>query len=113
MNSSLKEYLFSFDGRINRKQYWMYVLPLIIILVVIPGLIFGIESQEAKTILTIGSLISVWPGLAIQVKRWHDRNKSGWWVLIAVIPIIGIWALIENGFLKGDESDNFYGQPPA
>ena len=113
MNNNLKNILFSFEGRINRKQYWSYVIPLIIILFLLPAIIFGVESKEAGTITLIGSLLTLWPSLAVQVKRWHDRNKSGWWVLIAIIPIIGIWALIENGFLKGDEEENFYGQPPA
>ena len=52
--------------------------------------------------------------LAIQVKRWHDRNKSGWWVLIGLIPLIGgIWALIETGFLAGDDGENRFGWPSA
>jgi uncharacterized membrane protein YhaH (DUF805 family) len=52
-------------------------------------------------------------GLAISIKQWHDRGKSGWWVLIGLIPFIGaIWALIETGFLEGDPGDNQYGPNP-
>ena len=54
--------------------------------------------------------LSWWVSLAISVKRWHDRGKSGWWVLIGFIPIIGgLWALIETGFLGGDPGPNQYG----
>ncbi|MDK1017721.1 MAG: DUF805 domain-containing protein, partial [Actinomycetota bacterium] len=46
-------------------------------------------------------------------KRWHDRDKSGWWMLIAFVPIIGgLWAFIETGLLQGTESDNQYGPNP-
>ena len=52
--------------------------------------------------------------LAVWAKRWHDRGKSGWWNLIALIPIIGpIWALVESGFLKGDCGSNRYGHEDA
>ncbi len=43
----------------------------------------------------------IWCGLTIQAKRWHDRDKSAWWILIGLLPVIGpIWALVENGFLR-------------
>ena len=49
----------------------------------------------------------------MQVKRWHDRGKSGWWVLIALIPLVGpIWAIIETGFLPGTSGPNEYGPDP-
>lgn len=53
-------------------------------------------------------------GIAVSVKRFHDRGKSGWWVLVGLIPIIGaFWLLIENGFLDGTPGDNQYGPPPG
>jgi uncharacterized membrane protein YhaH (DUF805 family) len=52
----------------------------------------------------------IWVGLAVQVKRWHDRNKSGWWVLVGFIPYIGgIWQIIECGCLRGTEGENRFG----
>jgi uncharacterized membrane protein YhaH (DUF805 family) len=57
--------------------------------------------------------VLIWPALALQVKRWHDRDKSGWWVLIAFIPIIGaFWVLIECGFLDGTPGPNRFGPSP-
>ena len=50
----------------------------------------------------------------VHIKRFHDRDKSGWWVLIGLIPIIGaIWLLIELGFLKGTPGPNRFGSPVA
>lgn len=57
----------------------------------------------ALVIWFIGSLLVGWMNCAVWAKRWHDRGKSGWWTLIALIPFgIGwIWAMIELGFLEG------------
>lgn len=56
-------------------------------------------------------LFSWWIGLAILVKRWHDRDKSGFMVFILLIPVIGfLWTLIEVGFLPGTVGPNRYGQ---
>lgn len=52
--------------------------------------------------------------LAVQVKRWHNRNKSGWWVLINCVPLIGaIWVFVEAGPLAGDQASNNFGAPSA
>jgi uncharacterized membrane protein YhaH (DUF805 family) len=51
--------------------------------------------------------------LAVFAKRWHDRDKSGWWSLILLVPFIGsIWALVECGCLPGTEGPNRYGADP-
>ena len=56
----------------------------------------------------------LWSSLAVQTKRWHDRNKSGWWNLIGFVPIVGpIWAFIELGFLQGTYGANRYDLRPA
>ena len=52
-----------------------------------------------------------WIGLSVQVKRWHDRGKSGWWGLINLIPIIGqVWVFIECGVLRSTAGDNRFGR---
>ena len=108
----LKRYLFSFEGRVTRLEYWMFYVPLIIgyIIVFIFAAVFGEEA--ATIILYLLGLVYIWSVIAIQVKRWHDRDKSGWWILINIIPIIGFWALIENGFLSGTEGKNRFGEDP-
>jgi uncharacterized membrane protein YhaH (DUF805 family) len=55
----------------------------------------------------------LWPSMAIMVKRWHDRDKRGWWALVVFVPVIGwIWALIENGLLRGTAGANRFGAEP-
>ena len=52
-------------------------------------------------------------GLATATKRYHDRNKSGWWILIVFVPVIGaIWYFVECGFLRGTRGPNPYGPDP-
>ena len=115
---TMKEILFSFKGRIPRKTYWYSVLGLMLISVLAMIVLTGIGamfSQNAAIFLPLLIYIPLtWSSLAIQVKRWHDRNKSGWWVLMGLVPVIGgIWVLIETGFLAGDEAENRFGQPTS
>ena len=58
--------------------------------------------------------INAWIFLAVHVTRWHDRGKSGLWLLICLVPVIGpIWLLVEMGFLRGSEGWNDYGSDPT
>jgi uncharacterized membrane protein YhaH (DUF805 family) len=105
--------LFQFDGRINRAKFWAGVGALIVGYFVIAILFSAIDSGAVRGILGILYLAFIWPSLAISIKRWHDRDKSGWWVLIGFVPLIGgIWALIETGFLEGTKGPNQYGLDP-
>jgi uncharacterized membrane protein YhaH (DUF805 family) len=118
---SLKPLLFSFDGRINRARFWTGIVVLLVIYIilvainVVIGLAFG--NSAITTIVGIISLIiyvaMIWPSVALGVKRFHDRNKSGWWVLISLVPVIGgLWYLIECGFLEGTKGPNQFGPDP-
>jgi len=108
-----KTFYFSFDGRIGRQDFWLrYVLPYLGMLFV-TVLFTSINENAGSTLSLIFSLIAIWPSLAVIAKRWHDRNKSGWWILINIIPIVGsIWALVENGFLRGTVGPNHFGPDP-
>jgi uncharacterized membrane protein YhaH (DUF805 family) len=128
------KYLFtSFEGRINRKPFWLSVLALIVvewILMLVLGVVLGtsmmagvdpnMAPDQAAAMATKGmipivivSLVFLYPALAIYAKRWHDRGKSGWWTLIGLVPVIGgIWLLVELGFLRGTEGPNQYGNDP-
>jgi uncharacterized membrane protein YhaH (DUF805 family) len=123
----------SFQGRISRQPFWLGVLALMIVqwvVMLVLGSVLGIsmmggmdasltpEQQMAQGMsgmvpLLIISLVFLYPALAIYAKRWHDRNKSGWWTLILIVPIIGfVWFLVECGFLRGTEGSNDYGPDP-
>ena len=108
----LKRYLFSFEGRATRLEYWMFNVA-VIIGIIIGSIIGAVLGEEVgRIVVYVFMLVYIWSLIAIQVKRWHDRDKSGWWILINFIPIIGIWALIENGFLPGTEGKNRFGEDP-
>lgn len=74
------------------------------------------EPETETTALIIGLAFMaffLWIVLAVQVKRWHDRGKSGWMALVYFIPLIGgFWILIECGFLSGTAGPNQYGPDP-
>ena len=112
------KYLFtSFDGRINRAKFWAGVGVLIALSIVaaILDAILGSDLGESGTGLfgAIVGLVSIFFFIALYAKRWHDRGKSGWWTLIALVPFIGqIWILVELGMLEGDRGANQYGPDP-
>lgn len=111
---TLKEIMFSFNGRVGRKVYWLTTLGIIVFVVLLVGILTVMPLPESVIgMLTIAIYIPVlWISLAVQAKRWHDRDKSGWWILIGLVPVIGgLWALIENGFLAGTYGENRFGMP--
>jgi uncharacterized membrane protein YhaH (DUF805 family) len=103
--------MFSFRGRINRKMFWLATLPL----AVGYGITDVMTQSADQSIARLGFVIMialVWPSLAVQTKRWHDRNRSGFWNLILFVPIVGaIWGMTELGFLPGTAGANLYGVP--
>lgn len=112
------KYLFtSFEGRINRAKFWAGVGVAIAAIIVasildnLLGLTYGDTSYGI--IYTVVSLVFVYFGIALYAKRWHDRDKSGWWTLIVLIPVIGgLWIIVELGMLEGTRGPNRYGPNP-
>jgi uncharacterized membrane protein YhaH (DUF805 family) len=104
---------FSFEGRINRAKFWLGIVVLWAIVWVLAIIAAAANSGFLWGLVAILGVVIIWPSLALSIKRWHDRNKSGWWVLIGLVPIIGgLWALIETGFLPGTIGPNEYGLDP-
>jgi uncharacterized membrane protein YhaH (DUF805 family) len=117
---TISQILFSFSGRISRETYWWASVGIAAgavawaILVALIGAGFRNGDPTADTfpliLLAPIYLWILWCSLAVSVKRWHDRGKSGLWTFIQLIPYIGpLWALIELGFLKGTEGPNEFG----
>lgn len=135
---SLVQFLFGFHGRVRRLHLWLYVLA---VMVIQGGLAWqfghiinvpyhhdmmmdsdvnmwsrhmgGIYVVTHNPFAGLFGLVLAWTHLAVFVKRWHDRDKSGWWMLINLIPVIGwFWTLIECGFLEGTIGPNKYGPDP-
>ena len=103
---------FSYRGRISRFDYWIRgILVGFALGLLVGGLDAALQLQGGLS--AIVTLFSLWPGSAILVKRWHDRNKSGWYYFILFIPLVGvIWTFIEAGCLPGTTGANRYGPQP-
>lgn len=108
---------FSFDGRVSRRTFWISSLILFgfgIALGVLSLILGAVNEVLGQVVYWVAAIPVAWAGLANSVKRWHDRGKSGKWVLIALVPLIGaIWAFVETGFLAGDPAANEYGVPES
>ena len=106
----LKDLWLSLQGRIPRKAFWIYSFLLLVPCIAIVGLLYWISDTLGMIAMVLFYALAFWAGLALQVKRFHDRDKSGWWVLIGFVPVIGgLWLLIELGFLRGTEGANRFG----
>jgi uncharacterized membrane protein YhaH (DUF805 family) len=105
---SLRSLLFSFYGRVTRKVWWASFLLGTFVIAVCTFLDLCINAKGQFSCLTLIAILVIgWPLLAIQVKRWHDRNKSGWWSLIGIIPYVGtLWIIVELGFFGPVEENN-------
>lgn len=112
-DDDLRTLLLGFRGRVARKPFWLYGVVGVSLAQLIAYALLGIAGAGERAADAISTLLVVWPGLAISVKRWHDRGKSGWWVLINLIPLVGIvWTIVECGFLRGTPGPNRFGPDP-
>jgi uncharacterized membrane protein YhaH (DUF805 family) len=111
----LKKYAV-FNGRARRKEYWMFVLFNIIISIVL-GIIDGVVGT-AGAVGTLGllgglyTLVVLIPGIAVGVRRLHDTSRSGLWMLLVLIPIIGAIVLIVFMAQDGTPGENQFGKNP-
>ncbi len=107
-----KQLYLSLDGRISRSTFWLRGFLVFFAISIVVGMIdAGIGANGMLTLPV--SLALIFPMVMVYGKRWHDRDKSAWWVLIGLIPIIGaIWVLIENGCLRGTDGPNRFGEDP-
>ena len=121
----MQSLLFSFQGRVNRAKWWLVGIASSVVFGVVFAIVMalfgggtdpttGMPSFSAigGILMAIAYIVLLWIGLAISVKRCHDRNRSGWFVLLGFVPIANIWYLIEVAFLKGTTGANQYGADP-
>lgn len=103
---------FDFKGRARRKEYWMFILLIVIFLFII-GFISDIIGDEAFGYL-LGTyiIIIIIPVISVTVRRLHDTNRSGSYIFIRFIPFIGNLWLLSLMCQKGDPYKNKYGPDP-
>ncbi len=105
----LKNYV-TFKGRANRPEYWYFVLVNFIVAILIG--IVGV-MVHLPVLSDIYSLAVLLPSLAVGARRLHDTDRSGWWLLIGLVPLIGFIVLIVFFVQKGTEKENRFGKPVA
>ena len=100
---------FKFEGRVSRKHYWMFILFLFLFIFLIHFLNILISlSTFFSFILLVLGLITFIPNVSLAVRRMHDVNLSGWWIVFGLIPYIG-WLIFIPLAIKGDTKANKYG----
>jgi uncharacterized membrane protein YhaH (DUF805 family) len=128
--------LFSFRGRLNRGPYWLAWIAVGLVSLVLAVVWFVIIGKSANVVFFVLHFVTgIWISLALMIKRLHDRDKSAWWLLLFyLVPLvlqaigqllglarlifdpiaggIGIWAIIELGFLRGTDGPNKFGPDP-
>ncbi|MDA3864777.1 MAG: DUF805 domain-containing protein [Deltaproteobacteria bacterium] len=100
-----------FEGRARRKEYWMFVLFNIIISFVI-SLLEQMAGMQISVLSLLYSIFILIPGLAVSVRRLHDTNKSGWFILLSLIPIAGFIILLIFFAEEGNSGPNRFGPSP-
>lgn len=106
----IKNQYANFAGRTTRQEFWMYILVYIGIAIAV-GIVAGIIKMPLLS--NVLSLVLLVPSLAITARRLHDVDRSGWWQLIGLIPIIGVIILIVWCAAKGDTESNQFGAAPV
>ena len=103
-----------FSGRARRKEFWMFVLfhMLIIVLIMIPGNVFGSSESSGIILFYVYILATIIPSLAVCVRRLHDIGKSGWYYFIGLFPIIGELILLIWYCTDSKEDENKWGKNP-
>jgi uncharacterized membrane protein YhaH (DUF805 family) len=99
-----------FSGRARRAEYWIFTL----VNLIISAVLYGIDSALGMGGILSGvyGLAVLIPGLAVGARRLHDTNRSGWWLLIGIIPIIGAVILIIFFIQDSQPGPNQYGPNP-
>jgi uncharacterized membrane protein YhaH (DUF805 family) len=106
----------TFTGRARRKEYWYFVLFYVlafIVLAVVDGVTGTLDEEAGIGLLSaIFVLATIIPLLAVTVRRLHDTDRSGWWVLINLVPIIGGIVLLVFTVLDSQPGANRFGPNP-
>ena len=97
-----------FSGRARRSEYWWYALFSFAVQAVVSVIDRGLGSQFLGALVSLALLA---PSLAVAVRRLHDTGRSGWWLLLVLLPIIG-WIALLVFYLQDSQGPNAYGPSP-
>jgi len=114
ITSGFQNYV-GFEGRAARSEYWYWVLFIVLLSIVaflIDMTVFGFNTTGVNPISSIVSLATLLPNVAVSVRRLHDIDRSGWWVLLVLIPLIGGIVLLVWACMRGTVGMNRFGSDP-
>lgn len=104
-----------FSGRSSRSAYWYWVLYQVIVQVIL-AVVFGGGQRvdggfvyEANMVANLWGLAHLLPGIAVGIRRLHDIDRSGWWTLIVLVPLVGWIVLLVFYCKRGTEGANRFG----
>lgn len=134
-NIDIASLLFSFEGRINRAKYWLAVAIYFVLTLVAIGLMFALPGMTGLVLMGIIYIAAIVSGIAVGIKRLHDCDKTGWWLLVFyLVPgllgaaatnmdnsfilnglslAVSIWGVVQLGFIRGTAGSNRYGPDPV
>lgn len=104
-----------FDGRARRREYWMFVLINLLISCALAalGVMMSDSAGAGFNILSALYALAVFlPSLGVSVRRLHDTGRSGWWLLIVLLPLLGVIVFLVLMVLDSEPSMNAYGANP-
>jgi uncharacterized membrane protein YhaH (DUF805 family) len=110
----LRQYA-DFTGRARRREFWMFTLIsalVSIVLALVDAAIFGTRSSGTGFLGAVYGLAVLVPTLAVGARRLHDTDRSGWWQLIGIVPVVGIIVLIVFWARAGQPAPNRFGSDP-
>ena len=100
-------------GRIDRATFWRAGVLALFGLAVLLRALLDIARWPPDQAEQWVSLLLAWPMAAVSAKRWHDRDRSAWWVLLLLLPVVGVlWLVADNGFVRGTPGPNRFGPAP-
>jgi uncharacterized membrane protein YhaH (DUF805 family) len=108
ISSGFSNYV-NFSGRSSRSEYWFWVLFVLIADVVAIAIDAAIGMQIVSSLFGLAVLL---PGLAVTVRRLHDLDRTGWWIFLGLIPLVGAIILIIWFCSKGTDGQNRFGADP-
>ena len=120
MFTAYKRY-FDFEGRSSRSEFWLFALLNLIVVVVYSAVVIGTRAADggpsavglaAMGLVVLFGLASFIPSLSVTVRRLHDTDKSGWLILLGLIPLIGSIILLVFYVLPGAKGPNKFGPDP-
>ena len=115
LNGLTKNYA-TFEGRARRKEYWLFVLfycLTIVALMIVDGIIGTLDEEVGVGLLSgLFFIATLVPTFAVTVRRLHDINRRGWWVLINVIPVVGALVLLVFNVQDSQPGANRFGPNP-